>query len=142
MNTKPGSGAVVEFAVKLPGDGDQPVWLPFDSKYPGDAYEQLLAAYDIGDAQQVEQARRVLRDRIRGFAKDIHDKYIEPPYTTDFGLMFLPVEGLYAEAVRMGLWSSCKGSIKWNINRPDHYGCAAQQLTAGFPHVGGTKAIG
>ena len=55
VNTKPGSGAVVEFAVKLPGDGDQPVWLPFDSKYPGDAYEQLLAAYDTGDAQQVEQ---------------------------------------------------------------------------------------
>ena len=132
VNTKPGSGAVVEFAVKLPGDGDQPVWLPFDSKYPGDAYEQLLAAYDIGDAQQVEQARRVPRDRIRGFAKDIHDKYIEPPYTTDFGLMFLPVEGLYAEAVRMGLVEQLQGEYKVNITGPTTTAALLNSLQLGF----------
>ena len=132
VNTKPGSGAVVEFAVKLPGDGDQPVWLPFDSKYPGDAYEQLLAAYDTGDAQQVEQARRVLRDRIRGFAKDIHDKYIEPPYTTDFGLMFLPVEGLYAEAVRMGLVEQLQGEYKVNITGPTTTAALLNSLQLGF----------
>ncbi len=130
--TKPGSAAVVEFAIKLPGDGEKPVWMPFDSKYPGDAYEQLLDAYDTGDAQQVEAARKVLRDRIRGFAKDIHDKYIDPPNTTDFGLMFLPVEGLYAEAVRMGLVEQLQRDYKVNIAGPTTTAALLNSLQLGF----------
>lgn len=130
--TKPGSAAVVEFAIKLPGDGEKPVWMPFDSKYPGDAYEQLLDAYDTGDTQQVEAARKVLRDRIRGFAKDIHDKYIDPPNTTDFGLMFLPVEGLYAEAVRMGLVEQLQRDYKVNIAGPTTTAALLNSLQLGF----------
>lgn len=130
--TKIGSAAVVEFAIKLPGDGDKPVWMPFDSKYPGDAYEQLLDAYDTGDAQQVDAARKVLRDRIRGFAKDIHDKYIDPPNTTDFGLMFLPVEGLYAEAVRMGLVEQLQREYKVNIAGPTTTAALLNSLQLGF----------
>lgn len=130
--TKKGSAAVVEFAIKLPGDGEKPVWLPVDSKYPGDAYEQLLDAYDTGDAQQVEQARRVLRDRLRSFAKDIHDKYIDPPGTTDFALMFLPVEGLYAEAVRLGMIEQLQKEFKVNLAGPTTTAALLNSLQLGF----------
>ena len=130
--TKKGSAAVVEFAIKLPGDGEKPVWLPVDSKYPGDAYEQLLDAYDTGDAQQVEQARRVLRDRLRSFAKDIHDKYIDPPNTTDFALMFLPVEGLYAEAVRLGMIEQLQKEFKVNLAGPTTTAALLNSLQLGF----------
>lgn len=130
--TKKGSAAVVEFAIKLPGDGEKPVWLPVDSKYPGDAYEQLLDAYDTGDAQQVEQTRRVLRDRLRSFAKDIHDKYIDPPNTTDFALMFLPVEGLYAEAVRLGMIEQLQKEFKVNLAGPTTTAALLNSLQLGF----------
>ena len=123
--TKKGSAAVVEFAIKLPGDGEKPVWLPVDSKYPGDAYEQLLDAYDTGDAQQVEQARR-------SFAKDIHDKYIDPPNTTDFALMFLPVEGLYAEAVRLGMIEQLQKEFKVNLAGPTTTAALLNSLQLGF----------
>mgnify|MGYP000357133194 FL=1 len=129
---KKGSAAVVEFAIKLPGDGEKPVWMPVDSKYPGDAYEQLLDAYDTGDAQQVEQARRVLRDRLRSFAKDIHDKYIDPPNTTDFALMFLPVEGLYAEAVRLGMIEQLQKEFKVNLAGPTTTAALLNSLQLGF----------
>ena len=132
VNTKKGSAAVVEFAIRLPGDGEKPVWLPFDSKYPADAYEQLLTAYDTADAQLVEQARKVLRDRLRSFAKDIHDKYIDPPDTTDFGLMFLPVEGLYAEAVRMGLVEQLQREYKVNLAGPTTTAALLNSLQLGF----------
>ena len=130
--TKKGSAAVVEFAIKLPGDGEKPVWLPVDSKYPGDAYEQLLDAYDTGDAQQVEQTRRVLRDRLHSFAKDIHDKYIDPPNTTDFALMFLPVEGLYAEAVRLGMIEQLQKEFKVNLAGPTTTAALLNSLQLGF----------
>lgn len=132
VSTKRGSAAVVEFAIKLPGDGDKPVWLPFDSKYPADAYQQLLDAYDAGDPQFVVQARKVLRDRLRLFAKDIHEKYIDPPNTTDFGLMFLPIEGLYAEAVRMGLVEQLQQEYKVNIGGPSTTAALLNSLHLGF----------
>ena len=132
VHTKRGSAAVVEFAVKLPGDGDKPVWLPFDSKYPADAYQQLLDAYDAGDPQLVTQARKALRDRLRLFAKDIHEKYIDPPNTTDFGLMFLPIEGLYAEAVRMGLVEQLQQEYKVNIGGPSTTAALLNSLQLGF----------
>ncbi len=90
-------GKRVEFAVKLPGNGDVPLLLPIDSKFPIEDYNRLI---DAEDKQAIDEARRSLTLKIRAFAKDIHDKYIVPPKTTDFALMFLPTEGLYAEVVQ------------------------------------------
>lgn len=102
--TKPESSERVEFAVKLPVDGGDPVWLPIDSKFPGDTYEHLRDAVEAGDAEAVEQARRALEQRIKAEARDISEKYISVPATTNFGILFLPFEGLYAEVVdRPGL---------------------------------------
>jgi DNA recombination protein RmuC len=100
--TKKESRDNVEFAIKLPGkdDSGQVVWLPIDSKFPLEDYHALLEAYETGDAVLVASLGKSLENSIRKFAKDIRDKYIDPPYTTDFGIMFLPVEGLYAEVVR------------------------------------------
>lgn len=102
VKTKKGSDAVVEFAVKLPGkdDGQDFVYLPIDAKFPKDVYEQLLDAYDTSDPQQIESAGKTLESTIRKMAKDISDKYLAPPFTTEFGIMFLPFEGIYAEVVR------------------------------------------
>lgn len=97
MNVEITDGKRVEFAVKLPGNGDMPLLLPIDSKFPLEDYNRLL---DAEDKQAIEEARRSLTVKIRAFAKEIHDKYIAPPKTTDFALMFLPTEGLYAEVVQ------------------------------------------
>jgi DNA recombination protein RmuC len=101
--TRPGSAERVEFAIKLPGRGEHgasPVWLPIDAKFPQEDYQRLIEASERGDAEGVDLAVKQLDQRIRGFAKDIAKKYVEPPHTTDFALMFLPTEGLYAEIVR------------------------------------------
>ena len=102
VKTKKGSDALVEFAVKLPGKDDlaQCIYLPIDAKFPKDMYEQLLDAYDTADPQQIETAGKNLETTIRKMAKDISDKYLDPPATTEFGIMFLPFEGIYAEVVR------------------------------------------
>lgn len=102
VKTKPGSDKLVEFAVKLPGraEGDESVYLPIDAKFPKDVYEQLLDAYESGDMQRVENTSRVLEQTIRGMAKEIRDKYLAPPHTTDFGIMFLPFESIYGEVTR------------------------------------------
>ena len=130
--TKPGSAAVVEYAIKLPGDDEKPVWLPVDAKYPGDAYEQLLDAYDSADQARVDAAIKLLRDRVRSFARDIHQKYIAPPHTTEFGIMFLPVEGLYAEVVRCGLVEQLQQDFKVNIAGPTTMGALLNSLQMGF----------
>ena len=108
----------VEFAVKLPGDDEGTVWLPIDAKFPGDAYAKLVDAYELGDPNAVEEAAKNLERIIKSEARDIHDKYIEPPYTTDFGIMFLPFEGLYAEVVRRGLLETLQRDYKVNIAGP------------------------
>ncbi len=90
----------VEFAIKLPGQGEAPVWMPIDSKFPKEDYERLLAAQEAGHAEDAHAAGRALEDRVKKFAQDICEKYISPPQTTDFGMMFLPSEGLYAEVIR------------------------------------------
>ena len=102
VKTKPGSDKLVEFAVKLPGraEGDESVYLPIDAKFPKDVYEQLLDAYESGDLQRVETTSRILEQTIRSMAKDIRDKYLAPPHTTDFGIMFLPFESIYGEVTR------------------------------------------
>lgn len=97
INVEIASGKRVEFAIRLPGNGDVPLLLPIDSKFPIEDYNRLL---DAEDKQSIDEARRSLTAKIRAFAKDIHDKYIVPPKTTDFALMFLPTEGLYAEVIQ------------------------------------------
>ena len=102
VKTKKGSSDMVEFALKLPGKDDEigVVYLPIDAKFPQEAYHHLTDAYDAGDADAIEAASRSLEAIIKKMARDIQDKYIDPPYTTEFGIMFLPFEGIYAEVVR------------------------------------------
>lgn len=122
----------VEFAVKLPGDDEGTVWLPIDAKFPGDAYAKLVDAYELGDPNAVEEAAKNLERIIKSEAKDIHDKYIEPPYTTDFGIMFLPFEGLYAEVVRRGLLETLQRDYKVNIAGPTTMAALLNSLQMGF----------
>ncbi|WP_419503679.1 DNA recombination protein RmuC [Candidatus Allofournierella excrementavium] len=130
--TVPGSAERVEFAVKLPGDGDGPVWLPIDAKFPQDAYAALLAAYDTADKAAVELAAKELDKRVRGFGKDIHDKYLAPGHTTDFGVMFLPVEGLYAEVVRRGTAERLQREYKIVVAGPTTMAALLNSLQMGF----------
>ena len=117
--TKPGSTERVEFAVKLPVEAGDPILLPIDSKFPGDAYEHLREAIDAGDADVVAVARRALDTRIKAEAKDICEKYLSVPETTNFGIMFLPFEGLYAEVVnRPGLIELLSRDYHVNVAGP------------------------
>lgn len=117
--TKPGSADRVEFAVKLPQEGEEPIWLPIDSKFPGDAYEHLRDAVEAGDAAAVESARRVLEQRIKVEAKDISSKYLSVPATTNFAILFLPFEGLYAEVVdRPGLIETLQRDYQVSVAGP------------------------
>ncbi len=102
VKTKQGSNDHVEFAIKLPGKDDfgKEVYLPIDAKFPQEDYVRMQTAYDAGDIEGIEAANKSLVLSVKKFAKDIRDKYIDPPHTTDFGIMFLPIEGLYAEIVR------------------------------------------
>ena len=126
--TIPGSTQRVEYAIRMPGVDGNSVWLPIDSKFPGDTYAHLQDAQASGDAQAVENARHALELVLRSEAKDIREKYVEPPYTTAFGILFLPFEGLYAEVVNAGLlevlqwpapapWRHCSTACKW-ASRP------------------------
>lgn len=117
--TKPGSADRVEFAVKLPQEGAEPIWLPIDSKFPGDAYEHLRDAVEAGDAAAVESARRVLEQRIKVEAKDISSKYLSVPATTNFAILFLPFEGLYTEVVdRPGLIETLQRDYQVSVAGP------------------------
>ena len=130
--TKPGSTNRVEFAVRLPGDGGNTVWLPIDAKFPGDTYAALVDAYETGDAGQIAAAQSALETRIKGCAKDIRDKYIDPPHTTDFAIMFLPFEGLYAEVVRMGLVDTLQRLYRVNVAGPTTFAALLNSLQMGF----------
>ena len=113
--TKPGSADRVEFAVKLPVEEGEPVWLPIDAKFPGDTYAQLRDALDSGDREAIVAARKQLETRIKAEARDISTKYVSVPATTNFGIMFLPFEGLYAEVVSMP-GSSESLQRDWHVN--------------------------
>ncbi len=122
----------VEFAVKLPGDDERTVWLPIDAKFPADSYSRLVDAYELGDVAAIEEAAKNLERVIKSEAKDIHTKYIEPPYTTDFGIMFLPFEGLYAEVVRRGLLDVLQREYKVNIAGPTTMAALLTSRRRGF----------
>ena len=130
--TKKGSKNVVEFAIKLPSDGDSIVYLPIDSKFPGDTYSALRDAVESGDKQSVESAQKALVQRIKSEAKDIHDKYIDPPNTTEFAIMFLPFEGLYSEVVNTGLVEVLQREYKVNIAGPSTMAALLNSLQMGF----------
>ncbi len=130
--TQKGSKHFVEFAVRLPGSGDEPVYLPIDSKFPTDTYQNLLDAYDTGDGKLVEEAKRALIRNIKDSAKEIRDKYIDPPNTTDFAILFLPVEGLYAEVVKNGLVETLQAEYRINIAGPTTMAALLNSLQMGF----------
>lgn len=125
----------VEYAVRLPGDGDAPVYLPIDSKFPSDAYIQLADAYDSGDPNAVAAAQRRLCDVVLKFARDIRDKYIDPPRTTEFAIMFLPTEGIYAEVVRLGMVEKLQHETRVNIAGPSTMAALLNSLRMGFSIV-------
>ena len=129
--TKKGTNDRVEYAVKLPGENGEFVYLPIDAKFPMDAYQNLLDAYDSSNQAEVEAAAKVLTSRIKLFAKDISSKYIDVPNTTDFGIMFLPVEGLYAEVVRRGMVEELQ-KLKINIAGPTTMAALLNSLQMGF----------
>ena len=131
--TRKGSSERVEFAVKLPaGEDGGFIYLPIDAKFPADCYADLMDAYDSGDAVRVESAGKVLENRIRSEAKDIHDKYIHLPETTEFGILFLPVEGLYAEVVRRGMVERLQKDYRVNIAGPTTMAALLNSLQMGF----------
>lgn len=130
--TKKGSRNVVEFAVKLPSDDDKFIYLPIDSKFPGDTYSALRDAIDEGDKVKIDLAAKALIATIKSEAKDIHDKYIDPPYTTEFAIMFLPFEGLYSEVVNRGLLEILQRDYKVNIAGPSTMAALLNSLQMGF----------
>lgn len=130
--TRKGSSERVEFAVKLPAGEDESIYLPIDAKFPGDLYSNLMDAYDSGDSDAINAAGKALENRIRSEAKDIRDKYIHVPETTEFGILFLPVEGLYAEVVRRGMVERLQADYKVNIAGPTTMAALLNSLQMGF----------
>ena len=140
--TIPGSTQRVEYAIKMPGTDGGTVWLPIDSKFPGDTYAHLQDAQASGDAQAVENARHALELVLRSEAKDIREKYVEPPYTTTFGILFLPFEGLYAEVVNAGLLEMLQRDYQVNIAGPSTMAALLNSLQMGFKTLAIQKRSG
>ena len=135
VKTKKGSDAHVEFAIKLPGKGanDSSVYLPIDAKFPQEDYARLQTAYDIGDTVAIEASVKSLVQSVKRFAKEISSKYIDPPHTTDFGIMFLPIEGLFAEVVRQpNLITELQRDYKIVITGPTTLAAMLNSLQMGF----------
>jgi len=133
--TKPGSRFTVDFAIKLPGRGDdgQPVWLPIDAKFPNEDYERLLEAQRQADPVAADAAAKALESRVRAEARSIADKYVEPPHTTDFAILFLPSEGLYAEVLRRpGLVESLQRDHRVTLAGPTTLLAMLNALQMGF----------
>jgi DNA recombination protein RmuC len=130
--TKKNSKNVVEFAVKLPADDDSFIYLPIDSKFPGDTYAALRDAIEEGDKERIALAAKTLATTIKNEAKDIRDKYIDPPNTTEFAIMFLPFEGLYSEVVNRGLVEELQRKYKVNVAGPSTMAALLNSLQMGF----------
>ena len=145
VKTKKGSGDNVEFAIKLPGkeEGLDQVWLPIDAKFPKDYYEQLQAAHEAGDLALIDRAQKDLENAVKKMAKDISDKYIDPPYTTDFGIMFLPFEGIYAEVVRKASFlEELQRDYKIIVTGPSTLAALLNSLQMGFKTLAIQKSSG
>lgn len=130
-----GGSERVEYAVKFPGEGDKPVYLPIDSKFPGDAYLNLQDAYDTGDRKLIKIATDNLRNAVIKAAKDIRSKYIQPPQTTEFAILFLPFEGLYAEVLRLGIVESLQRDYRINIAGPTTMAAMLNSFQMGFKSI-------
>lgn len=130
--TKQGSRDPVEFAIKMPSSDDEFIYLPIDSKFPLETYYKIKDAIDTGDKVALELARKELRAKILAFAKDISGKYIDPPNTTDFAIMFLPTEGLYIEAIELGLFEECQRKYGINMAGPTTLSALLNALKQGF----------
>ncbi|QWE27907.1 DNA recombination protein RmuC [Polynucleobacter sp. AM-7D1] len=134
ISTKPGSRDVVEFAIRLPGpSAESPVWLPVDAKFPMEDYQRLMDAQDRADIADMESAAKALESRIKLEAKTIREKYIEPPHTTDFAILFLPTEGLYAEVMRrQGLLELLQRDYRVTVAGPSTFSAMLNSLHMGF----------
>lgn len=130
--TRPHSKDPVEFALRLPSDGKKTIYLPIDSKFPLDTYTNLLNSYDLMDKDLINKSISELKRSIKMFAKDIKEKYIEAPYTTDFGIMFLPIEGLYAEVAKIGLIDDLQSTYRIIIAGPTTMSALLNSLQVGF----------
>ncbi|MDA0728057.1 MAG: DNA recombination protein RmuC [Bacteroidetes bacterium] len=139
--TRPGSSERVEFAVRMPGQGDnESVWLPIDSKFPLKGYEDLINARELGDLASIQAAEKALARTIESFAKDISEKYLEAPYTTEFGVMFLPVESLYAEVLRHpGVFETLQRKYRITVTGPTTMSALLNSLQMGFRTLAVTK---
>jgi len=136
--TIPDSNCHVEFAIKMPGrdEAGTTVWLPIDAKFPMDRYEQVQDAYDAGDADLITKANKDLYNTIKSMARDIHEKYISPPHTTDFGILFLPTEGLYADVIRVPeLAQTIQRDYKIVLAGPTNLAALLNSLQMGFRSV-------
>jgi DNA recombination protein RmuC len=135
VKTKGGSNDIVEFAIKLPGQGESQsqVWLPIDAKFPKECYELLQDAHDSGDVDKIDHAQKLLESAIRKMAKDVRDKYIDPPNTTDFGVIFLPFEGIFAEVVRKAAFlEELQREYKIVVTGPTTLAAILNSLQIGF----------
>ncbi|MEN6472209.1 MAG: DNA recombination protein RmuC [Clostridiaceae bacterium] len=133
---------VVEYAIKLPADDGKHIYLPVDSKFPAEPYVALMDAYDSGSPETIKRAQEALRGRVVSFARDIRDKYIYPPETTDFAIMFLPTEGLYAEAVKLGLTEQLQREFRVNLAGPSTMAVMLNSLQLAFRSVAIQKRSG
>jgi DNA recombination protein RmuC len=141
--TKKGSRENVEFAIKLPGREGNPVWLPIDAKFPKEDYEKLLDAQEKGVVDLIDELTKSLENRIKAEAKDIRDKYIDPPNTTDFGILFLPIEGLYAEILRRpGLCEYLQKEYRISVAGPTTIAAFLNSLQMGFRTLAVEKRAG
>ena len=135
VKTRKHATEFVEFAIKLPGkdNGKDVVYLPIDAKFPKDVYEQYIDAYEAGDTSLIESTSKQLEITIKRMAKDIHDKYVEPPFTTDFAIMFLPFENIYAEVIRRtSLIETLQKDFKIVVTGPTTLGAILNSLQMGF----------
>ena len=135
VKTRKNATEFVEFAIKLPGkdNGKDVVYLPIDAKFPKDVYEQYIDAYEAGDTSLIESTSKQLEITIKRMAKDIHDKYVEPPFTTDFAIMFLPFENIYAEVIRRtSLIETLQKDFKIVVTGPTTLGAILNSLQMGF----------
>ena len=139
--TRPGSSERVEFAVRMPGNSDDDVvWLPIDSKFPLNGYEDLLNAREAGDLDAIASAEKALTATLEKFAKDISEKYVEAPHTTDFGVMFLPIESLYAEVLRHpGVFETLQRKYRITVTGPTTMSALLNSLQMGFRTLAVTK---